>query len=56
MNSQNDLLSMIAIYNSFLGLHNTSLNTGQKDNQEIILKKLDSIESDLQKIKAVILK
>lgn len=54
--SQNDLLSMIALYNSFLGLYNTSLNDGQDKNQQAILKRLDKIESDLKQIKAAILK
>lgn len=56
INNQNDLLSMIALYNSFLGIYNTSLNTGQDENQQAIIARLDKIESDLEQIKAAILK
>jgi hypothetical protein len=50
----NDLFLMIALYNSCLGLYNSSLNTTEEDNQKAIMDKLNKIDADLQKIKAAI--
>ena len=47
-------LSDIAIFNTCLGLYNSSLNDAQKQNQQELFKRLDKIEKDLEEIKELL--
>ena len=56
MNLSNSTLSDIAIFNTCLGLYNSSLNDQQEQNQKELFNRLDKIENDLQEIKALLQK
>lgn len=56
-NSNNNLpnpLSLVALFNTYLGMYNSQMNITQESNQKELMRRLDSIEKSLAEIKVAI--
>ena len=47
-------LSLVALFNTYLGMYNSQMNITQESNQKELMRRIDSIEKSLAEIKATI--